>query len=284
MPILHPLIPPAPEPKRKTFDPWNSSSTGHQRADNRLAGSTSWRLSRTLKLGHQFNAGEGGGQRTFDTVGAGSKEFGRDGRKENGKWKSGAPGLREKGWRDVGMMLTEGSQAEREKQETNRRKRDGEYPETVEIVSRQEEELDGERNEKAIFANLTIYINGSTHPLISDHKLKHLLAANGANISIALGRRTVTHAILGRPNGQAGGVGGGLAGSKIQKEIQRVRGKGVKFVGVEWVLESLKAGKRLAEARFEVGGLRPVGMKSVYGMFGKEEKCLKDEARDEKKI
>jgi hypothetical protein len=92
-------------------------------------------------------------------------------------------------------------------------------------------------SENGIFSGLVIYINGSTHPLISDHKLKHLLAENGARISIHLGRRQVTHVILGKPcdNTKAGsGAGGGLAASKIQKEIKRVGGCGIKYVGVEW--------------------------------------------------
>jgi hypothetical protein len=68
--------------------------------------------------------------------------------------------------------------------------------------------------EKCIFDGLVVYINGSTHPLISDHKLKHILSENGAKLSIHLGRRQVTHVILGRPSGAKGlGAGGGLAGS-----------------------------------------------------------------------
>lgn len=88
--------------------------------------------------------------------------------------------------------------------------------------------------EKKVFSDLCIYINGSTAPTVGDHKLKQLLAENGARVSIALGRRSVTHVILGTPNGAVGGAGGGLAAGKIQKEIQRVGGKGIKFVGVEW--------------------------------------------------
>ncbi len=272
MPAPHPHIPSAPEPLRKTFDPWNSSSSGHQRADNRLAGSTSWRASRTLKLGHQFRAGEGGGQRIFDTVGAGSKDFGRDGRKENGGWEKGAPGLRQKGWRDVGLMVSQGSQAELEKQEKEKLERKMEDAETV-MDQGDEGEKSEKEKEKGIFTGLCIYINGSTAPAIGDHMLKHLLAEHGAHISIALGRRSVTHVIVGRPNdGRGGGAGGGLAGSKIQKEIQRVRGKGVKFVGVEWVIESVKAGKRLSEARFQGVNIAPRGVGSVYGLFKMKEK------------
>ncbi|KAJ4347311.1 uncharacterized protein N0V89_011251 [Didymosphaeria variabile] len=81
---------------------------------------------------------------------------------------------------------------------------------------------------KQIFRGLCFYINGSTMPLISDHKLKYVLHAHGASQSIALGRRTVTHVILGTT------CGGGLAGSKIQKEIAKTRGNAVKYVSVEW--------------------------------------------------
>jgi hypothetical protein len=85
----------AAAPARTFFDPWNSSSTGHQRAENRLSGSTSWRASRNLKLSEQYKGGlGGGGKRVADTVGAGSTDFGKDGRKENGGWEKGARGLR----------------------------------------------------------------------------------------------------------------------------------------------------------------------------------------------
>jgi hypothetical protein len=88
--------------KRTFFDPWNSSSSGHQRAENRLSGSTSWRVSRSLKLGEQFKAGRSGGaKRIADTVGAGSEDFGKDGRKENGSYEKGAKGLRPGGQKSL---------------------------------------------------------------------------------------------------------------------------------------------------------------------------------------
>jgi hypothetical protein len=94
----HQLPPPvSAKPNRRFFDSWNSSSTGHQRADNSLAGSTSWRESRSLKLSNQFGGGASGGARLADTVGAGSEDFGKDGRLENGSWAKGAPGLRGRG-------------------------------------------------------------------------------------------------------------------------------------------------------------------------------------------
>jgi hypothetical protein len=91
-------------------------------------------------------------------------------------------------------------------------------------------------SKRGIFDGLTIYVNGSTNPLVSDHKLKCLLAEHGAKISIHLSRRRVTHVILGNPCGRAGGkgAGGGLAATKIQKEIKRTGGCSIRYVSVEW--------------------------------------------------
>jgi hypothetical protein len=60
-----------------------------------------------------------------------------------------------------------------------------------------------------------------------------MLAAHGAKHSIALGRRSVTHVLLGTANVK-GGAGGGLAASKIQREILKSGGKAVKFITAEW--------------------------------------------------
>lgn len=88
---------------------------------------------------------------------------------------------------------------------------------------------------RKMFHGLHFYINGSTAPLVSDHRLKQLLVQHGAGICISLARRTVTHVILGTPNGGVGGgAGGGLSARKMQKEIKRMGGCGVKYVGVEW--------------------------------------------------
>jgi hypothetical protein len=47
-------------------------------------------------------------------------------------------------------------------------------------------------SKRGIFDGLTIYVNGCTSPLISDHKLKYLLAENGAKISMHLARKQAT--------------------------------------------------------------------------------------------
>lgn len=287
-------------PTRRTFDPWNSSSTGHQRADNRLAGSTSWRDSRALKLGVQFRGGLSGGVRVADTVGEGSENFGRDGRTDNGGWVRGASGLRERAQRSIAEALgaktgkvgvVVGGTGKRDKDRSM--EKTVERGEGLESAVRVEEYKEGAK--KQVFQGVCIFINGSTAPYISDHKLKHLLAEHGARVSISLGRRSVTHVILGNTS-RSGGAGGGLAGGKIQKEIARVGGKGIKFVSVEWwvtllaasgltwccssqtfhtnmygrVIESIKAGKRLQEARFSNVKVVAKGQRSVLGMFKTE--------------
>jgi len=108
------------------------------------------------------------------------------------------------------------------------------------VMARRQKEDDSKEEEKlnrkkGIFDGLVVYINGSTYPSISDHKLKHVLAENGARMSLHLGRKQVTHVILGKPSGPSGnGAGAGLSGTKIEKEIRRIGGCVVKYVGVEW--------------------------------------------------
>ena len=221
--------PPAAHPSRMIFDPWNSSATGHQRAENNLSRSTSWRASRTMQLAHQYQAGAGGGERTNDCEGAGSQDHGKDGIQN---WEERGSGTRENCWEDVREMFTR----EDTKVEIKSTKKD-----RVRVVGKEKGVAENEEpslipERRKLFQNLRVYINGSTAPMVGDHKLKQLLAENGAGISIALGRRSVTHVILGTPNGcrNGPGAGGGLAASKIQKEIKRVGGCRVKYVGVEW--------------------------------------------------
>lgn len=271
---------PAAQPTRKIFDPWNTSITGHQRAENRLGGSTSWRDSRSAKLSEQFTAGLSGGKRVSDTVGAGSENFGKDGREENGRWEKGASGLREKGQRAIGEWMggvkkTAAEQPKRKEKsiaekwaESQARSAMSSITRSVPVVESASARditrgvnlpanstsasgtsapsinvsadplaipLNADTPKPQIFANLSIFINGSTAPLIGDHTLKHVLAIHGARISVALGRRSVTHVILGKTS-ENNWCGGGLASSKIEKEVRRVGGKGVKFVGVEWYI------------------------------------------------
>lgn len=106
-----------------------------------------------------------------------------------------------------------------------------------------EEEGTG-NNKPGVFAGTTIYVNGSTMPLISDHKLKQLLVSHGAKLAVSLLERgSVTHVIVGRPAaaGAGKGAGGGLAGGKLHKEIAR-RGRQVKVVYAEWYGFLFRAG------------------------------------------
>jgi hypothetical protein len=314
----HQLPPPvSAKPKRRFFDPWNSSSTGHQKADNSLVGSTSWRESRSLKLSNQFCGGASGGARLADTVGAGSEDFGKDGRLENGSYVKGAPGLRTRGQisvveafrvKKVGVKNTpiekakakvmvdgvkeqeldlldipsaqpvrEDSSQDQEQASSyeNKLLRENSSPEeqAQEIKQKEDTGSIATPTYPQVFAGTCIYINGSTFPTISDHKLKHLLVTHGARLSIHLGRRSVSHVILGRPNASAiPGAGGGLSASKMQKEIAKIGGKNVKFVTVEWAMESVANGKRAPEQRFEAVRLALKGTGSVEQMFAKAAK------------
>ncbi|ETN40146.1 uncharacterized protein HMPREF1541_04422 [Cyphellophora europaea CBS 101466] len=287
MPAHNPPIPKAPQPTKVFFDPYNSSSTGHQRAENRLSGSTSWRDSRTYKLKHQFSdaTGRGGTQHLSDLVGAGSENFGKDGRKENGDWEQGAPGLREYGWQDIRGLLGGGKKRKSPTLETvvppyKRRKSNSDattlpFSSAQPRTSKSGSDID-EYSQKStpaeqkpqIFASLSLYLNGSTAPLISDHRLKQLFSQHGGTTSLSLARRSVTHVVIGED------CGGGLAGTKIQKEVQNVRGKGVKFVTAQWVLDSVERGKRQAEGKYVPKNLRGKvggsGQGSVAGMFQKK--------------
>lgn len=218
----------AAPPRRTFFDPWNSSSTGHQRAENRLSGSTSWRASRNLKLGEQYRGGLSGGKRVADTVGAGSTELVKDGRRENDQ--SGG----QKSLAEVWAASRAGKKTCQDKEPSTYTNQDHECDQAPDSdVHSGLLESSAQLPEKHIFSGLCFYINGSTAPLVSDHRLKHFLVLHGARHSIALGRRTVTHVILGTSSTN-GGAGGGLAATKLQKEIARTGGKAVKFITAEW--------------------------------------------------
>ncbi|KAI1420398.1 BRCA1 C terminus domain-containing protein [Xylaria sp. FL1777] len=285
-----PPVPKAAEPiYGRSFDPWNSSSTGHQRAENRLGASTGWRDSRNRKLMSQFTGGAGGGKRVSDTVGEGSQN-----------WDSKAkalitPEMRSRARSSVldmlanpGTMKPKSSSSSAppssfapalasasasnpgESQERSLGRNEMTAEERL-AVQREQEDAAREqaRQPRRIFDGVVVYLNGSTHPLISDHKLKHVLAEHGASMSSHLGRRRVTHVILGRPAAGGYGSGGGLAGGKLQREISKMGGPAVKFVGVQWVLESIKAGKRLPEARFADLKIASKAQQSVYGLYSR---------------
>lgn len=267
-----------------------------------------------MKLREQFASGPGGGKRVSDTVGAGSLDFGQDGRTENGGWVDGAKGFRSGGqtslWESMSIQKSTERPAKKVKSEkvdeatsvvnpfTPFKKPDGSIRETSwtshesspshllspwdagdsippVLTQPQHEEPKSEETTPVpeypqIFSGLTFYINGSTAPHISDHKLKQLLSLHGGQLSISLGRRSVTHVILAKPGSQGESCGGGLAATKIQKEISQKGGKAIRFVSAEWAVESVTAGKRLAESRFEGMKLAPKGVGGIAGMFAKQ--------------
>jgi hypothetical protein len=277
------------------FDPWNSSSTGHQRADHpTYSQTTGWRQTRTEKLARQF--GGNGPPRGRNAKGMAS------GGLQSGEWRwlsAEETKRKELGCEDIRKYMG-GQRKKRKIEEIMEMGNNEKCNKRLSSLSSIRPDNDGHRkemneekekpsittttattdqpttphrdnkdkykdkttsNSNGIFSGLSIYINGSTAPLISDHRLKQLLVENGANISIALGRRTVTHVILGKPNvnnsssgrsknddgddamninkyrgigGGGAGAGGGLAAGKLQREIQRIGGKGVIYVDVEW--------------------------------------------------
>ncbi len=306
---------PTPDLRERHFDPWQSVSTGHQKdGDNRLAGSTSWRQSRTAKLAAQFRGGPGGGPRVVDGVGSGSPSFGQDGRTANGGWQRGASGLRAAtGCADIAEMLKgSGSGVIKPrnipsaKTTTNdglNRAEKRPNDDSPDVSKR----TDQTKTPRKVFDGLCFYINGSTAPTVSDHRLKKLIAENGGRIAIGLARKSVTHVVLGRSSSASdsgpsndphartsvtittttgagagtttgnssrtsAGCGGGLSASKLQKEIQRIGGQAVKYVTAEWVLESLKTGRRVPES---TAFAKPIlftssnAQKTLTGMFNK---------------
>ncbi|KAK6217479.1 BRCA1 C Terminus domain-containing protein [Colletotrichum tabaci] len=268
-------VPPAAKPRfGNNFDPYNSNATGHQRPENTPGATTGWRTSRARKLSEQFASGNSGGIRMSDTYGAGSEDF--DERlkmvvpkdvKARAKM-SVADMLARPGLMKSGSSISEaGSLASNTSATGGNPKMSDE--ETLEARQREDEEKGTKKAvDRGLFDGVTVYVNGSTHPTISDHRLKRVLVENGARVSIHLGRRQVTHVIVGRPAGIGSGAGGGLAGGKLEKEVRKVGGCVVKYVGVEWIMESLKAGIRLPEARFSPLKIAREGQRSVYGMYG----------------
>ncbi|EEQ27399.1 conserved hypothetical protein [Microsporum canis CBS 113480] len=266
----------------ETFDAWNSVSTGHQRAEVKQTNSSGWSQVRSQKLSAQYGRGGNHAAKTGKWA-----WLDKDGRKKRGPLNDGngdirhlMGGVKKRKIEDDELVkrlsMKQGPHTQGQGQG---QVADGGPVMSLEQSKGAEQEVNDthERKDKQIFANLTIYINGSTMPLISDHKLKNTLIDHGAKISIGLARRSVTHVILGCPNGEtegnstcsSAGAGGGLAAGKMRREITRVGGMGVKFVGVEWVLESIKAGCRLPEARFANVHIASKRQKSVLDFMTK---------------
>ena len=213
-----------------------------------------------MKLSHQFKSGESGGKRISDQVGAGSEHW-------DEKAKALIPKeVRERARHSVADMVTGKDPIGKGIGMTHQSQGDDQILKYGKSVLTNEEKLMAQRKreddlkeekkssrKKGVFDGLVIFVNGSTYPLISDHKLKHVLAENGAKMSLHLGRRQVTHVILGRPSGTSGvGAGGGLSGTKMEKEIRRVGGCGVKYVGVEWYIVQFSTSEEFSQSNFSL--------------------------------
>ena len=246
-----PPLPAAAKPRfGSNFDPWNSSGTGHQRPDNHPGSSVGWRESRSRKLNAQFGAAPTGGGRLSDTWGAGAEDWDPVVKANvSGDLRRGGPGGRmtvADMLRKPGAMREESPSPPKQQQQQPSEKQGSAAENTpAEVRKRDDEELESSRSRvnepgKGIFAGVVVYVNGSTYPLVSDHKLKQILSENGGSMALHLGRRRVTHVIVGRPttpsssSGRGRGAGGGLAGGKMDKEINKIGGRGIKYVGAEW--------------------------------------------------
>ncbi|KAE8412122.1 hypothetical protein BDV36DRAFT_305188 [Aspergillus pseudocaelatus] len=268
----------APTPQNHlSFDPWNSCATGHQRADSSTG--TAWRRTREEKLARQFNSVSGDCTDSLGAVTSLRKE-------EKGEWvwaHTNQGELRDLGQRDIRSMMHVGkrprdvSDSGKDRESSQRKLKEVSKVASLEVnasISSLDELVSSPsplsieiKDVPKVFKGVTVYINSTYHPSVSDHYLKRLLTIHGAAISLSLSRK-VSHVIVARPNAGPGmGAGGGLAASKLQKEILRGGWKGIKVVFVEWALESIEAGKRLSEARFAMD-IMPKGQRSVLSFTG----------------
>ena len=228
---------------RQIVDPWNSTSSGHQNDQHHhLARSTAWRQSRTAKLAVQFRAGHGGGRRRAESTNSDQdhrcpRPGADDASSSNrGRRIPNQTNLIEM-WTRTGIKPKHDDDDDDQKfgRRSKRRRRD-------------DDGSSWEKNSTGVFDGLCFYINASTAPLVSDHRLKHLIAEHGGRVALTLARRLVTHVVLNRPTSsissssspssrsvvemRGGGCGGGLAAGKYHKEIGRLGN--VKYVTVEW--------------------------------------------------
>ncbi|PHH82784.1 hypothetical protein CDD82_4858 [Ophiocordyceps australis] len=259
----------------RPFDVWTMSSTGHQQSDSRPG--TGWRDARDRALNRQFGAvggvsaaaRHGEGPKAAVSVAQMLRRPGLMAKHEAARQamaKEGRIGAENK---DETTSPTErvGTDREQDEPQDKPRPRESIAAENKDDEHKSETSRLQVQEPTRILAGVVAYINGCTNPHISDYRLRLLLAQHGAHSALHLARRRVTHVILGQPAAPSAGAGGGLAAAKLQREIRRSSGSAVKYVGVEWVLESIKAGKRLPEARFAIvptGGAR---QPSVYQLY-----------------
>lgn len=78
---------------------------------------------------------------------------------------------------------------------------------------------------------------------------------------------TATHIVVADEH-----AGGMLAAGKMEKRLAKKKINGPKYVRAQWILDSIKNGKRMAEGNYQPAGgpLRQAGQTSVMGMFGRK--------------
>jgi hypothetical protein len=287
-------------PSRTIFDPWNVNSAGHQRAENAISGTIAWRESRENKLYNQFQAGRSGGRRVADLVGAGATGRGKigdwiKGLKQDPKQDPKQPTIKE----CLAVARQRRSQRILQRQALLCTKSSS----PVKPPPASSPENHGPNSQPSaplkstIFANTVIYINGSTAPLISEHALRQLIVQHGGRTSIALLRKSVTHVVLtpkasalattpdAPPSTLAAEIrgldritalrqvsaGGGLAAVKMAREVSlsgTSRGEKVIYVSPAWVLDSVKAGRKLSERPYMDWRFVAARQGSVMKYFG----------------
>ncbi|KAI8825940.1 BRCT domain-containing protein [Fimicolochytrium jonesii] len=97
-----------------------------------------------------------------------------------------------------------------------------------------------------MFKGCCFYVNGYQNG-VSDLDLRALIQRHGGTLSITLGMRTVTHMVCTA-----------LAGGKTQKLLAGRKPTTLRIVRPEWVLDSVKEGRRLPERGYGVIGAEDV--------------------------
>lgn len=89
---------------------------------------------------------------------------------------------------------------------------------------------------------------------------------------VILRRSSTTHVILCPAAAVGSGAGGGLAAKKLQKEVEAKKGAKMKFVTLQWALDSIAAGRRLPEGKYMEHGVgRSAGQRTLSTFLGKED-------------
>ncbi|KDE09535.1 hypothetical protein MVLG_00433 [Microbotryum lychnidis-dioicae p1A1 Lamole] len=91
--------------------------------------------------------------------------------------------------------------------------------------------------ESDLFKGLVFYINGLAGKSITNQQLKRLIYENGGTMKL-IESAAVTHAFVSN-----------LSGSKLQRVLTKKCNR-IKYVTVQWAIESVRCGKRLREADY----------------------------------